>query len=94
VIGGPNGASKGGTGFPSHLTKAELAARRRVTPRTVERWMRNGCGPAYERRGRQALFALSKIEEWEAAGTFASLAAERAAEIQTKNGGPENNGLP
>jgi hypothetical protein len=56
--------------------------------------MRSGCGPAYERRGRQALFALSKVEEWEAAGTFASLAAERAAEIQTKNGGPENNGLP
>jgi hypothetical protein len=91
VNGGPNDASKGG---PSHLTKSEFAARRRVTPRTVERWMRSGCGPAYERRGRQALFALSKVEEWEAAGTFASLAAERAAEIQTKNGGPENNGLP
>ena len=32
---------------PRHLTPAELAARWRVSPRTLERWRVNGTGPCW-----------------------------------------------
>jgi hypothetical protein len=54
--------------------------------------MRNGSGPPYTRRGRQALFPFEKVLAWEQAGTFASLAAERAASLKL-NGASGNDDL-
>jgi hypothetical protein len=48
--------------------------------------MKDGSGPAYTRRGRQALFPLEKVIAWEAEATFTSLAHERAAEVHRKRG--------
>ena len=53
------------------LTKKELADRCRVTPRTVERWMRKGSCPPVTRFGRRVLFATDAVEAWERKKTAA-----------------------
>ncbi|GAC1550116.1 MAG: hypothetical protein NVS2B5_05760 [Beijerinckiaceae bacterium] len=63
------------------LTKKELAERKRVTTRTVERWMSRGEGPPYTRHGRRALFSVENVEAWERASTFPSRVAELANRI-------------
>jgi excisionase family DNA binding protein len=54
-----------------YLTKGELAERCRVTPRTVERWMRESTCPPITRLGRRVLFAIQAVEAWEARKTAA-----------------------
>jgi excisionase family DNA binding protein len=54
-----------------YMTKAELADRCRVTPRTVERWMQEKSCPPITRLGRRVLFAIEAVEAWEAQKTAA-----------------------
>lgn len=56
---------------PHYLTRAELAARCRVTVRTVERWIIAGTCPPVTRFGRRVLFALETVEAWERQRTAA-----------------------
>lgn len=77
---------------PAHLTKSELAARWRVTPRTIERKMRLGTAPPHMRQGTRALFPIEGVKAQERARTFSSLAAELAA-TGTTLGANEKNEL-
>ena len=44
-----------------HLTQPELAERWRVSGRTLERWRRNGTGPAFLRLNGKVLYRLSDV---------------------------------
>ena len=56
------------------LDQSELAARWRVSPRTLERWRRTGKGPAYVQVGVRILYRIADIERFEAAQTRSQLA--------------------
>ena len=51
--------------FP--LTEAELARRWRLSPRTLQRWRREGRGPAFLRLGRRVLYEATAVSRFEAA---------------------------
>ena len=63
------------------LTTQELASRRRVSIRTVERWRSDGSGPPFQRRGQLCLYPIDKVQAWEQAGEFSSIAHERAVQL-------------
>ena len=48
------------------LTRAELAARWRQAPHTLDNLANRGEGPPYRRIGRQALYDVQDIERYEA----------------------------
>ena len=47
------------------LTQAELAARFRVSPRTLERWRWLKTGPNYTKLGGRVVYALTDVETYE-----------------------------
>jgi hypothetical protein len=47
------------------LTQAELAARFRVSPRTLERWRWLKTGPTYVKLGGKVVYALEDVEAYE-----------------------------
>jgi hypothetical protein len=54
---------------PPYLTQVELAARWRISPRTLERWRWAGEGLPFTKVGGRVLYSLSDIEAYEAAQT-------------------------
>jgi hypothetical protein len=52
---------------PPYLTQVELAARWRISPRTLERWRWAGEGLPFTKVGGRVLYSLSDIEGYEAA---------------------------
>jgi hypothetical protein len=50
----------------SHLTQAELAARWRISPRTLERWRWLSQGPAFIKVGGSVRYRLQDVERFEA----------------------------
>ena len=75
------------------LTKADLAVRLRLTPRSIERRMRSGDCPPFFRRGKQALWNPIAVDQWVDRNTFTSLAHERAAEVHRKRGEQKGNSV-
>jgi hypothetical protein len=47
------------------LTQSELAARFRVSPRTLERWRWLKTGPNYHKLGGKIAYALTDVESYE-----------------------------
>ena len=54
---------------PPYLTQTELAARWRISPRTLERWRWAGDGLRFTKVGGRVLYSLKDIEAYEAAQT-------------------------
>lgn len=48
------------------LTQDELAARWRVSPRTLEQWRWRGVGPRYLKIGGRVIYPLVEVEAYEA----------------------------
>ncbi len=62
-------------------TTAQVAARLRITTRTLARWRTEGVGPAFVRIGRHKIcYDRGEIDSWLAERTHRSRAAEAAAE--------------
>jgi hypothetical protein len=47
------------------LTQPELAARFRVSPRTLERWRWKKTGPNYHKLGGKIVYAIDDVETYE-----------------------------
>lgn len=47
------------------LTQVDLAARWNVSPRTLERWRWEGCGPPHLKIGSHVRYRLSDVEAFE-----------------------------
>lgn len=62
-----------------HLHQVELARRWKVSPRTLERWRWEGCGPAYLKVGGRVLYRLADVEAYEASNLQAPAAVEVAS---------------
>lgn len=54
--------------FPERLTERDLAHHWRVTPRTLQRWRVEGCGPDWMRIGSRILYSRTAILAFEAHG--------------------------
>ena len=50
-----------------HFDQSELAARWRISPRTLEQWRWRGKGPQFLKLGGRVVYRLSDIEEFEQA---------------------------
>jgi hypothetical protein len=50
---------------PVYLNQQELAARWRLSARTLERWRIKKTGPAYHKLGGRVAYALADIEMYE-----------------------------
>ena len=50
---------------PDYLHQKELAARWRMSPRTLERWRWLKTGPAYIKLGGKVVYAVQDIEAYE-----------------------------
>lgn len=50
---------------PEYLNQDELAARFRVSPRTLERWRWLKTGPNYIKLGGKIVYALTDVESYE-----------------------------
>ena len=48
-----------------HLIQTELAARWRISPRSLERWRANGTGPAWLRVGGRVVYPAEDVEHFE-----------------------------
>lgn len=51
----------------AHMNQMELAARWRISPRTLERWRWIGDGPRFVKLGGRVVYRLCDIEEYEQA---------------------------
>ena len=61
------------------LTEKEVAARLKVSARTLQRWRYEGGGPSYIRLGDRRLgYPEDSLRQFSAARTFSSRAAELA----------------
>ena len=49
----------------THLNQAELAARWKISPRTLERWRWTGEGPAFIKIGGRVVYRLEDLEAYE-----------------------------
>lgn len=49
----------------THLNQVELAARLKISPRTLERWRWAGEGPAFLKIGGRVVYRLEDIEAYE-----------------------------
>ncbi len=68
--------------IPQHLDQWELAARWRLSARTLERWRTKGSGPGYLKLGQRVSYRLTDIEAFEAAQYRAnSTGAARMQEV-------------
>lgn len=50
---------------PIYLNPDELAARFRISPRTLERWRWKKTGPNYTKLGGKIVYALADVEAYE-----------------------------
>jgi hypothetical protein len=72
------------------LTQGELAARWRISPRTLERWRWAGAGLPFTKVGGRVLYSVTDIEAYEAAqrrhitGDGAAITALRHSNPQLK----------
>ncbi|WP_298838499.1 helix-turn-helix domain-containing protein, partial [uncultured Salinicola sp.] len=48
-----------------HLNQVELAARWKISPRTLERWRWTGEGPAFIKIGGRVVYRLEDVEAFE-----------------------------
>ena len=62
-----------------YFDQEEVAARYRVSPRTVEGWRARGLGPRYVRVGGRIKYRRTDCEKYELARTFRDRAEELAA---------------
>lgn len=53
----------------TYLNQIELAARWRISPRTLERWRWCGDGPRFVKIGGRVIYPLADVEAYEAAQT-------------------------
>jgi predicted site-specific integrase-resolvase len=53
----------------THLNQVELAARWKISPRTLERWRWSGVGPRFIKLGGRVVYRLEDIESFEAERT-------------------------
>ena len=49
----------------THLNQVELAARWKISPRTLERWRWTGEGPAFIKIGGRVVYRLEDVEAYE-----------------------------
>lgn len=49
----------------THLNQVELAARWKISPRTLERWRWTGEGPAFIKIGGRVVYRLEEVEGFE-----------------------------
>lgn len=49
----------------THLNQVELAARLKISPRTLERWRWKGLGPAFLKIGGRVIYRLDDVEAYE-----------------------------
>jgi predicted site-specific integrase-resolvase len=49
----------------THLNQVELAARLKISPRTLERWRWTGEGPAFLKIGGRVIYRLEDVEAYE-----------------------------
>ena len=61
-----------------HLNQVELAARWKISPRTLERWRWSGEGPGYIKIGGRVVYALKDVEAFEEKQHRSSTAAAPA----------------
>ncbi|MCX8520556.1 MAG: DNA-binding protein [Rhodoferax sp.] len=61
-----------------HLTPRQLAARRHLSEKTLERWRHEGTGPAFLKVGGRVLYPLQHIEAIEADQTRTAQSHARA----------------
>lgn len=59
----------------THLNQIELAARWKISHRTLERWRWLGEGPRYLKIGGRVVYRVEDVEAWEAQHLRASTAA-------------------
>ncbi len=77
---------------PVFLTQVELAARWRISPRTLERWRWAGEGLPFTKVGGRVLYSLKDIDAYEAVqrrhitGDGAAIAAGRGLRGQKVDG--------
>ena len=57
---------------PTNLNQVELAARFKISPRTLERWRWTGEGPAFLKIGGRVIYRLEDVEAFENAQRFES----------------------
>ena len=50
---------------PTNLNQVELAARLKISPRTLERWRWTGEGPAFLKIGGRVIYRLEDVEAYE-----------------------------
>jgi hypothetical protein len=55
-----------------HLNQKDLAERWVISPRTLEQWRWQGCGPRYLKIGGRVLYRLSDIEAFETVNLHAN----------------------
>ena len=48
----------------THLNQVELAARWKISPRTLERWRWTGEGPAFIKIGGRVVYAIADLQAW------------------------------
>ncbi len=58
----------------THLNQVELAARWKISPRTLERWRWTGDGPAFIKIGGRVVYRLEDVETYERTQLRASTA--------------------
>jgi predicted site-specific integrase-resolvase len=57
-----------------HMNQVELAARWKISPRTLERWRWTGEGPCYLKIGGRVVYRLEDVEAFEQSQLRASTA--------------------
>ncbi|WP_249041968.1 helix-turn-helix transcriptional regulator, partial [Oceanicella actignis] len=65
----------------THLNQVELAARWKISPRTLERWRWTGEGPAFIKIGGRVVYRLEDVEAYEANRHCSSTADKPAVEL-------------
>ncbi|MCL1630136.1 helix-turn-helix domain-containing protein [Roseibaca sp. V10] len=70
------------TEHPVYLTQRDLAARFRLSVRTIERWRADDYGPAWITIGRSIRYSVSDVLAWEAGQRSAR--SPGASEIDAK----------
>jgi hypothetical protein len=71
---------------PPYHDQAELAARLRVSPRTLEKWRRRGTGPAFRKVGARALYPTDAVTRWLEGNGAKAPSSRRATRIMRSAG--------
>ncbi|KGJ18770.1 hypothetical protein IX57_02690 [Paracoccus sanguinis] len=65
----------------THLNQVELAARWKISPRTLERWRWTGEGPAFIKIGGRVVYRLADVEAYEGTRHCTSTADKPAVKL-------------